>query len=206
MQAFSGHVLYFEFMSEMHTPKDFPKALYISQSIGTAMYLLAGAGVYAIAGDAEWLQSPVNTTLKSGAAFVAVQIMIICHIACGTIISGLFVTRIIKTMLEKHILSCISNTVAPAYEAVPLTRQDEPSADASDDEATPPPADDDSAGEPQREPRPSRSRLLGSDVAKSRFVWFVSSVIGYGGAMLVASIIPYFSEILGVPRKVFVAW
>ena len=34
--------------------------------------------------------------------------------------------------------------------------------------------------------------------AIARLKWFVSSLLGYGGAMLVASIIPYFSEILGL--------
>ena len=57
----------------MQEPRDFPKALYVSQSLGVALYLLAGAGVYAIAGDAAWVQSPINTTLKSGAAFYLVH-------------------------------------------------------------------------------------------------------------------------------------
>ena len=93
-------MIYFEFMQCMKNTDDFPKALYISQGLGTTLYLVAGVGVYGMVGDATWLASPINTTFKGGAVKYALQIMIVIHISIVAIITGTFVIRAIQRNLE----------------------------------------------------------------------------------------------------------
>ncbi len=177
----------------MKQPKDFRKSLYVTQGIGTGMYLLAGAGVYGIAGDASWLKSPINTTLKSGAAFYAVQIMIILHITFVALISGTFFVRAVNRVLGPYLLPLIGRQL-PKLQAVYVSLQTKSassvSAIGSGDES-----DTDNEGSVQEA---QSSHPVVDSRAQNRVVWFISTLLSYGGAMLVAMIIPYFSEILGL--------
>ena len=46
----AGHVAFFGFISEMKTPHDYPKTMYLLQSIDTTMYLVAAVVIYRYCG------------------------------------------------------------------------------------------------------------------------------------------------------------
>ena len=179
----------------MKEPRDFRKSLYVTQGLGTAMYLLAGAGVYGIAGDATWVKSPINTTLQSGPAFYAVQIMIVLHITFVALITGTFVVRAInrnlRPLLEKHLFHSQGARLDVRFEQIKLQ-----TSSSSVSQSLVGDADDTDAGHIQEVPHHTYEH--DGTTLRGRVVWAISSLVGYGGAMLVAMVIPYFSEILGL--------
>lgn len=67
----------------MVQPADFPKALYVSQSILFVVYIAVGATVYATVGAADWLTSPLSLSLSpstSRAIAVMVHSLVILHV------------------------------------------------------------------------------------------------------------------------------
>lgn len=51
MFAYSGHVAFFSFISEMKVPQSYPKALFLLQGADTTMYLIVAAVTYRYAGS-----------------------------------------------------------------------------------------------------------------------------------------------------------
>lgn len=48
--AYAGHVAFFSFISELKDPRDFPKALYLLQTVDTTMYVVVAVVAYRYAG------------------------------------------------------------------------------------------------------------------------------------------------------------
>lgn len=48
--AYAGHVAFFSFISEMRTPEDYPKTLFLLQGCDVTMYAIAAAVIYRYGG------------------------------------------------------------------------------------------------------------------------------------------------------------
>lgn len=48
--AYAGHVAFFSFISELKNPNDFPKALFLLQTVDTIMYVVVAIVVYRYTG------------------------------------------------------------------------------------------------------------------------------------------------------------
>lgn len=73
----AGHVAFFGFISEMRTPADYPKTLYLLQITDTSMYLVAAIVIYYYGGKdvkspALGSTSPVTAKLAYGIAIPTV--------------------------------------------------------------------------------------------------------------------------------------
>ncbi|RAH79099.1 amino acid transporter [Aspergillus japonicus CBS 114.51] len=86
--AFAAHAAFFSFISELKHPKDYPKALYLLQTIDTTLYILVAVLIYYFAG-------PTVVSPALGSASPVVRKIIISgvvngHIACKYIYIRLF--------------------------------------------------------------------------------------------------------------------
>ncbi|KAA8496711.1 N amino acid transport system protein [Porphyridium purpureum] len=100
MYSYAGHVVYFELISELRTPSDFPKALWLSQFIIFAVYIVIGAVMYHLVGDAEWLESPFTLSLPSGGISVIVQGLISVHVVTTGAVNNTVLVGAIQSRLE----------------------------------------------------------------------------------------------------------
>ncbi|GJD12464.1 N amino acid transport system protein [Galdieria sulphuraria] len=64
--AFTGHLIYFEFMAELKRVEDFPTALWLSQTFSYACYLTLAAVAYYYIGNTGHMESPVTLVIKHG--------------------------------------------------------------------------------------------------------------------------------------------
>ncbi|CAG8902646.1 unnamed protein product [Penicillium egyptiacum] len=76
--AYAGHVAFFGFISEMETPTDYPKTLYMLQITDTSMYVIAAVVIYTYGGrdvDSPALSStkPITAKLAYGIAIPTVR-------------------------------------------------------------------------------------------------------------------------------------
>lgn len=83
--AFSGHLSFFSFQSELSDPCDFSKALYASQAANIALYFLTAVVVYRYAG--EYVSSPALLSAGPIVSKIAFGIAIGTIIIAGVIIS-----------------------------------------------------------------------------------------------------------------------
>ena len=83
--AYSGHVAFFSFISELREPREYPKALYLLQGVDTFMYLLVAAIVYAYAGQevASPALGSAADTVKKVAYGIAIPTIIIAGVING---------------------------------------------------------------------------------------------------------------------------
>lgn len=95
--AYAGHVAFFGFISEMKTPTDYPKTLYMLQATDTSMYTVAALVIYRYGG--RDVASPAlgsTSTLISKIAYgIAIPTIVIAgvingHVACKYIYVRLF--------------------------------------------------------------------------------------------------------------------
>ncbi|KAB8233752.1 putative neutral amino acid permease [Aspergillus alliaceus] len=95
--AYAGHVAFFGFISEMKTPTDYPKTLYMLQATDTSMYTIAALVIYRYGG--RDVASPAlgsTSTLVSKIAYgIAIPTIVIAgvingHVACKYIYVRLF--------------------------------------------------------------------------------------------------------------------
>lgn len=70
----AGHVAFFGFISEMETPTDYPKTLYLLQITDTSMYAVAAIVIYIYGG--KGVHSPALSSTKLITAKVAYGIAI----------------------------------------------------------------------------------------------------------------------------------
>lgn len=109
--AFAGHAVFFELMGEMVQPADFPKALYVSQSILFVAYIAVGATVYATVGAADWLTSPLSLSLSpstSRAIAVMVHSLVILHVTSEMVVDGTVFIRAVQRHLQPAIHDCVN--------------------------------------------------------------------------------------------------
>ncbi|KAI0797504.1 transmembrane amino acid transporter protein-domain-containing protein [Abortiporus biennis] len=96
--AYSGHVAFFTFISEMQKPEDFPKALFFLQISDTILYVVVGVVVYAYAGPNTVSPALGNTgpTLSKIAYGIALPTIIIAGTINGHVCSKLVYIRIFR--------------------------------------------------------------------------------------------------------------
>ncbi|RDK39735.1 hypothetical protein M752DRAFT_320651 [Aspergillus phoenicis ATCC 13157] len=93
----AGHVAFFGFISEMRTPTDYPKTLYMLQGIDTSMYTISAVVIYRyggrdVASPALGSTSPLMSKIAYGIAIPTIVIagVINGHVACKYIYVRLF--------------------------------------------------------------------------------------------------------------------
>ncbi|PYH94911.1 amino acid transporter, partial [Aspergillus ellipticus CBS 707.79] len=87
--AYAGHVAFFGFISEMRKPTDYPKTLFMLQSVDTSMYVVAAVVIYRYGGEnvaspALSSTSPLLSKIAYGVAIPTIVIsgVINGHVAC----------------------------------------------------------------------------------------------------------------------------
>ncbi|OBT71058.1 hypothetical protein VF21_10254 [Pseudogymnoascus sp. 05NY08] len=97
MAVVSGHVAFFSFISEMHTPTDYPKTLFFLQGIDTSMYTLTAIVIYVYAGKdvaspALGSTGPILSKVAYGIAIPTIVIagVINGHVACKYVYVRIF--------------------------------------------------------------------------------------------------------------------
>ncbi|GLA34932.1 hypothetical protein AnigIFM63309_009117 [Aspergillus niger] len=95
--AYAGHVAFFGFISEMRTPTDYPKTLYMLQGIDTSMYTISAVVIYRyggrdVASPALGSTSPLMSKIAYSIAIPTIVIagVINGHVACKYIYVRLF--------------------------------------------------------------------------------------------------------------------
>ncbi|KUM57244.1 hypothetical protein ACN42_g9944 [Penicillium freii] len=95
--AYAGHVAFFGFISEMETPTDYPKTLYLLQVTDTSMYVIAAVVIYIyggkdVASPALGSTKPITAKLAYGIAIPTIVIsgVINGHVAAKYIYVRLF--------------------------------------------------------------------------------------------------------------------
>ncbi|OQE36812.1 hypothetical protein PENCOP_c011G05766 [Penicillium coprophilum] len=81
--AYAGHVAFFGFISEMKTPTDYPKTLYLLQITDTSMYVIAAVVIYIYGG--KDVKSPALSSTSPITAKVAYGIAIPTIVIAGVI-------------------------------------------------------------------------------------------------------------------------
>ncbi|CAG8422982.1 unnamed protein product [Penicillium salamii] len=86
--AYAGHVAFFGFISEMETPTDYPKTLYLLQITDTSMYVVAAVVIYVYGG--KGVHSPALSSTKPITAKIAYGIAIptMVQIVVAGVING----------------------------------------------------------------------------------------------------------------------
>jgi len=102
--AFGGNWMYFEIMSEMKEPKDFPKAYCINGPLQLGFYLIAGLVGYAYRGDQA--KGYLLDELPFGTGFRIASFMLFLHV--------LITYSIKSTVLTRHLYQSMATD--PAYE------------------------------------------------------------------------------------------
>lgn len=96
--AYSGHVAFFSFISELKDPKTYPKALYLLQACDTSMYLIVAVVTYRYAGEgvaspALGSTSPLLAKLAYG---VAIPTIIIAGVINGHVAAKYIYVRLFR--------------------------------------------------------------------------------------------------------------
>merc|ERR1719473_343580 len=76
--AYGGNWMYFEIMSEMKEPKDFPKAYSVNGPLQLGFYLIAGLVGYAYRGDQA--KAYLLDELEFGTGFRVASLMLFLHV------------------------------------------------------------------------------------------------------------------------------
>lgn len=97
--AFGGNWMYFEIMSEMKEPKDFPKAYCVNGPIQLGFYLIAGLVGYAYRGDQA--KAYLLDELGFGPAFRVASLMLFLHVVITYSIKSTVLTRYLYQSIEQ---------------------------------------------------------------------------------------------------------
>ncbi|KAL2219013.1 amino acid transporter [Thermoascus aurantiacus ATCC 26904] len=108
--AFSGHVAFFGFMSEMKNPNDYPKGLLVLQCSDTALYLIAAVVIYRFGGKdvASPALSSVGPTLSKVAYGVAIPTIVIAGVINGHVAMKYIYVRMFRGTDRMHKRSLLS--------------------------------------------------------------------------------------------------
>ncbi|KAE8375604.1 transmembrane amino acid transporter protein-domain-containing protein [Aspergillus bertholletiae] len=108
--AYAGHVAFFGFISEMETPTDYPKTLYLLQATDTIMYTVTALVIYRYGGKdvsspALGSTSPLISKIAYGIAIPTIVIagVINGHVACKYIYVRIF--RNTDRMQKRNLVS-----------------------------------------------------------------------------------------------------
>lgn len=96
--AYAGHVAFFSFISELHTPSTYPKALFLLQSIDTSTYLLVALVTYHYAGAPVASPALGSTTplLRKTAYGAAIPTIVIAGVIYGQVAAKYVYVRLYR--------------------------------------------------------------------------------------------------------------
>ena len=83
--AYAGHVAFFSFISELHTPQHYPRSLFLLQGCDTSMYIIAAIVIYRYAGAdvASPALGSASTTVSKVAYGIAIPTIVIAGVING---------------------------------------------------------------------------------------------------------------------------
>lgn len=148
--AFTGHVAYFGFISEMQNPKDFPKALALLQTVAITFYLVVAVVIYYFAG-----QHVASPALGSASPVVR---KIAFGIAAPTII--------VAGVINAHV--CAKNVYVKVWRNQP--------------------------------------KVMAEVSRRAWASWLIIITVLWIVAWLIGSVIPVFSQLLGLIGALFCTW
>ena len=95
---FLGHVAFFSFMSELHTPATYPKALFLLQGVDTCMYLIAAIVIYRYASTdvASPALGSTSTIVRKVAYGVAIPTIVIAGVINGHVAAKYIYVRLFR--------------------------------------------------------------------------------------------------------------
>eukprot|EP00040_Diaphanoeca_grandis_P013445 m.67974 g.67974 ORF g.67974 m.67974 type:complete len:460 (-) comp23894_c0_seq1:35-1414(-) len=100
--AYQGQTIFPEIISEMHTPKDFPKAVVGSVVIMTTVYVGVGVAGYVMMGaTTAYFNAWSNDNFPKAGETTAANVMLIIHVLTGYIINGNIFNRIVCNVLMR---------------------------------------------------------------------------------------------------------
>jgi amino acid permease len=151
--AFTGHLIYFEFMAELKRVEDFPLALWLSQTFSYACYLTLSAVAYYYLGNTGKMESPVTLVIKHGALHYVNDVFMVIHVTIAGTIGGNVLSRAVQWAFQPLIAGGL--------------------------------------------------RKFRDGSIRNRLWWLLWTGLTYGGAFLVAELIPFFSSFIGIMTSLF---
>ncbi|GJQ13805.1 hypothetical protein GpartN1_g5596.t1 [Galdieria partita] len=94
--AFTGHMIYFEFMAELKNVDDFRISLWLSQTFSYACYLTLAAVAYYYLGHTGKMESPVTLVIKHGAIHYVNDVFLVIHVTITCTIAGNVLSRVVQ--------------------------------------------------------------------------------------------------------------
>eukprot|EP00871_Galdieria_phlegrea_P005138 jgi/Galph1/5625/GphlegSOOS_G4282.1 len=94
--AFTGHMIYFEFMAELKNVDDFRISLWLSQSFSYACYLTLAAVTYYYLGHTGKMESPVSLVVKHGAIHYISDVLLIIYVTITCTIAGNVLSQVVQ--------------------------------------------------------------------------------------------------------------
>ncbi|MCJ1279136.1 hypothetical protein MMC21_006960 [Puttea exsequens] len=96
--AYAGHVAFFSFISELHTPETYPKALYLLQGCDISMYLIVAIVTYRYAGAdvASPALGSASPLLRKIAYGVAIPTIVIAGVVNGHVAAKYIYVRMYR--------------------------------------------------------------------------------------------------------------
>ena len=96
--AYSGHVAFFSFISELKNPEEYPKALYLLQGIDTSMYLIVAIVTYRYAGSdvASPALGSTSPLLQKVAYGIAIPTIVVAGVINGHVAAKYIYVRLFR--------------------------------------------------------------------------------------------------------------
>lgn len=96
--AYSGHVAFFSFISELKDPHSYPKALYLLQAIDISMYILVAVVIYRYAGESVTSPALGSTSplVRKIAYGIAIPTIVIAGVINGHVASKYIYVRLFR--------------------------------------------------------------------------------------------------------------
>lgn len=93
-----GHVSFFSFISELHTPESYPKALFLLQGVDTFMYLVVALVIYRYAGTdvASPALGSTSPLLRKLAYGTAIPTIVIAGVIYGNVAAKYIYVRLFR--------------------------------------------------------------------------------------------------------------
>ncbi|GJD10805.1 N amino acid transport system protein [Galdieria sulphuraria] len=102
--AYAGHLAFFNFISEMKNPREYPKSLYLLQAVDITIYTLAGALVYKFTG--QYTLSPsissMSITLRKVTYGIAIPTILVAGVINGHVAAKFIFTRVFRGSRHLH--------------------------------------------------------------------------------------------------------
>mmetsp|Transcript_62428 Transcript_62428/g.190913 ORF Transcript_62428/g.190913 Transcript_62428/m.190913 type:complete len:453 (-) Transcript_62428:126-1484(-) len=104
--TYAGHVVYFELLGSMAQPRDFPKAVWVSQALIMATYFAVAILVYVALGNE--VASPFSESLHPSAIVGVADIVMIVHVLFSLLINHHIISRVLYDWSARHLRCCRS--------------------------------------------------------------------------------------------------